>query len=688
MRHANVKPLDVSYVEMHGTGTQSGDLMEMGSVLSTFVPGRERMPHHPLYLGTSKPNVGHAEAASGVCSLIKVLMMMRKNVIPPHIGIKTKINHKFPLDLGERNVNIALQQVPWHRTDSANGKRTVFLNNFSSTGGCTALLLEDAPLPESIAKEKDNRSIHIITVTAKSAKSWAGNIDAMINFLEDNPNTILPALSYTTTARRTHYNYRTIVSGSDIKSIRDALKLKATDSNVRPVPDSSKAPGVVFVFNGQGSVYTGLGKQLYESIALFKSDIQRFDHIAQQQGFPSFIPLVDGSATDNEVEKPVLAHLAHTCVQMALSRLWKSWGVNPTATIGHSLGEYAALYAAGVLMASDTIYLVGTRAQLLTEHCSKDSNSMLAVKAPLDAIESQLAGSSCEVACINQPESNVVSGPRDEISTLKITLQSLGYQCVTLNIPYAFHSAQVDPILKKFAAATANIRFNAPSIPYMSPLLAKVVSDGATLKSSYVVQACRNAVNFQGALEAAKASSIIDERTLWLEAGSHPDCSNMIKKTLGLQISTLPSLQKSTDTWKSLTGTLESLYLKGINIQWNEYHRDFESSHSVIELPQYRWDLKNYWIDYKNNFLLLKGENLVPEQVEKATAEQKPVPVYVSPSVQRILEEHNEVDVSTLLAESDIHDPRLLSVFQGHKVHGVALCPSVSYPSCIHGLCC
>ena len=243
-----MKPLDVSYVEMHGTGTQQGDLIEMGSVLSTFVPGRERMPHHPLYLGTSKPNVGHAEAASGVCSLIKVLIMMRKNLIPPHIGIKTKINHNFPLDLGERNVNIALQQVPWHRTDSANGKRTVFLNNFSSTGGCTALLLEDAPHPKSNAKEKDNRSIHMVTVTAKSAKSWAGNMDAMINFLEDNPNTLLPALSYTTTARRAHYNHRTIVSGSDIKSIRDGLKIKATDSNVRPVPDSSKAPGVVFVF--------------------------------------------------------------------------------------------------------------------------------------------------------------------------------------------------------------------------------------------------------------------------------------------------------------------------------------------------------------------------------------------------------------------------------------------------------
>ena len=683
LRHANVNPLDISFIEMHGTGTQRGDATEMNSVLSTFAPDRERVPHYPLYIGTAKPNIGHSEAASGVCSLIKVLIMMKKNVIPPHIGIKTKINRNFPLDLGERNVNIALQPVPWHRTDSVSGKRSVFLNNFNSTGGTTVVLLEDVPLPKSNVTGEDNRTIHIVTVTAKCATSWARNIDAMINFLGHNANTSLPALSYTTTARRMHYSHRTIVSGSDVESVREALKIKATDSDVRRVPDSSKIPGVVFVFNGQGSAYTGIGKTLYENVAHFKSDIQRFDHIAQQQGFPSFIPLVDGSATNKETEKPVLAHLALTCVQMALTRLWKSWGVVPMATIGHSLGEYAALYAVGTLTAGDVIYLVGTRAQLLSKHCSKDSNSMLAVKASLDVIKNQLAGSSCEIACNNQPESHVLSGPRDAISTLKITLQSLGYHSVTLDIPYAFHSAQVDPILREFEAVAANVRFNAPSIPYMSPLLAKIVSDGGTLRASYLAQACRNVVNFQGALEAARASSIVDERTLWLEIGSHTDCSSMIKHTLGEKSTTLASLKKNTDTWKSLTGTLESLYLNGIDIQWNEYHRDFKSSHSVIELPQYRWDLKNYWIEYKNNFCLSKGTNPALEQVGEAAPTQKTVPLHVSSSVQRILEEHNAVDVSNLLAESDVHDPRLFSVFQGHKVNGVALCPSVS-PSFQH----
>ena len=264
---------------------------------------------------------------------------------------------------------------------------------------------------------------------------------------------------------------------------------------------------MVFVFTGQGSTYSGIGQQLYENVSHFRIDVQRFDRIAQQQGFPSFIPLVDGSTTNIEAEEPVVAHLALTCVQMALSRLWLSWGVSPVATIRHSLGEFAALYAADVLMASDTIYLIVIRAQLLSEHRIKGSNAMLAVKASLHAIKPQLAGSSCEIACISQPINNMISGPSEEISTLINRFQSLRLHYAKLDIPYAFHSAQVDPIIEKWEAVATSIRFEVPLVPYMSLLLSRIVSGGATLGVSYLTQACRNAVNFQGALEAAKATS-------------------------------------------------------------------------------------------------------------------------------------------------------------------------------------
>lgn len=651
----------------------------MNSVLSVFGCGRERMPNHPLHLGSAKANIGHAESSSGVASLIKVMMMMRHNEIPPHCGIKTKINRHYPLDLKERNVNIAYKPTPWHRTDSVHGKRTVFLNNFSAAGGNTAVLLEDAPAPPVDNGEVDPRAVHLVTVTAKSARSLKGNLDALIDFLDRNPTTSLPSLSYTTTTRRMHYNYRSIVTGSGIESIRTALEKRAGNLDVKPIPNAVKIPKVAFVFTGQGSLYAGVGKQLFETVEQFRADILRFDSMAQRQGFPSFLPLVNGSATNVEDVEMIVAHLAVTCVQMALSRLWVSWGVSPSSTIGHSLGEYAALHAAGVITASGAIYLVGTRAQLLSRHCIQGTHAMLAIKTSLDAVKPHLVGSSCEIACINQPTGTVISGPAKEISSFTEELGSCGESFVKLDIPFAFHSAQVDPILKAFEAAASGVRFNAPSIPYMSPLLEHVVSDGDTLGASYLTRACRNVVNFQGAVTAATASSVVNKETIWVEIGSHPACSGMIKGILGSQASTLTSLRKDTNTWSLLAAGLETLYVKGIDIRWQEYHRDFKNSHRLLELPRYSWDSKNYWIQYKNDFCLTKGDSPAPKPITAAPVGQKPVPVYISPSVQRVLEEENAVDVSNLLMESDINDPRLAPVIQGHKVNGAALCPSVSY---------
>jgi naphtho-gamma-pyrone polyketide synthase len=673
-----VDPLDISYIEMHGTGTQAGDATEMNSVLSVFVPGRKRMPRYPLHLGSAKANIGHAGSASGVSSLIKVMMMMKYNEIPPHCGIKTKINHNYPLDLKDRNVNIALKSIPWYRSNCSNGKRTVFLNNFSSAGGNTAVLLEDAPPTESDNEGEDPRTAHLITVTAKSSKSLKGNVNTLITFLEQNPEISLSALSYTTTARRMQHNYRIVCSASDIETLQDALKRKTSGCDVKPIPSASKLPKVVFVFTGQGSLYTGVGKQLFESVSHFRANIVRFNGIAQRQGFPSFLPLVDGSVFNIESVKPIVAQLALTCVQMALSRLWVSWGVSPSLTIGHSLGEYAALHAAGVLTASDAIYLVGTRAQLLSKHCSRGTHAMLAIKASLDVIKPHMAGSTCEIACVNHPISNVISGPDEEVSHLMKKYQSLGHECVKLDIPFAFHSAQVDPHLEAFKAAASSVRFQVPLIPYMSPLLGQVVLEDGTLGASYFTRACRNTVNFQGALEAARTSSIVDEQTIWIEIGSHPACSGMVKGTLGPKSVTAPSLREGMDTWKVLAGGIESLYLNGVEIEWSEYHRDFKSSHQVLELPRYSWDLKNYWIEYRNDFCLTKGDDPAQKPIAGAPVEEQ-TPVYISPSVQRVLEEHNATDVSTLIVESDIHDPRLAPVLQGHKVNGVALCPSVSH---------
>ena len=680
LRQSNTNSIDVNYVEMHGTGTQAGDAAEMSSVLAAMVPGRERMPHHPLYLGAVKANVGHAESSSGVSALIKVLMMMQHNEIPPHVGIKSRINKHYPLDLAARNVHIAFKPTPWTRAHCPGGKRVSFLNNFSAAGGNTAVLLEDAPAYQQHVSATDPRALHPVVMTANSVKSLQMNMASLLSYLDKNPDTPLPALSYTTTARRTHHKFRASFLGSDIISIKSALKCRLESvEDVSAIPSAKRLPRVAFTFTGQGTLYAGLGKQLFETVQSFRQDICRFDRIAQQHGFPSFLLLITSEPGELVVEKldAAVAHVALVCVQMALYRLWGSWGVVPSLTIGHSLGEYPALYAAGVLSASDTIYLVGARAELLTAHCVEGSHSMVSVKAPLRAIERTISTSSCDVACINSPTNTVVSGPGREVDRITEDFRAEGLECVQLSMPYAFHSAQVELWIKEFERAASKVQYHTPTIPYISPSLRRTISAGEAgiLNGFYLSQACRATVDFTGAIETARHDGIVSAETHWLEVGSHSVCSTFIKHTLGLKAITIPSLRQATDPWMTLVPAVQTFFLAGLNIQWNEYHRDFPAAHQILPLPNYRWDLKNYWIPYRGNFCLTKGNETLSAQRLVTSSPAS----YISSSMHRVLEEHHAIDKSTLLAESDIHDPRLYPIIQGHKVNGAALCPSVSF---------
>lgn len=500
----------------------------MRSVLSVFASDYKRTTHaiaRPLYLGSAKANIGHAESASGVSSLIKVLMMMKHSEIPPHCGIKTRINHNYPLDLPERGVNITSKPTPWRREDTASGKRACFLNNFSAAGGNTAVLLEDAPTqgrrsehPEDV----DRRPIHLVSCTGRSANSLIGNLKALVSWLQNGPasSSNLSALSYTTTARRMHHNYRSIVSGSSVDSIVTALKSRVAQleaAQPRQVP--AHAPKIVFTFTGQGGIYNSMGKTLYECSSRFRERIIRFDHLAQVHGFASFIGLIDGSHSgDVQDASPAIQQLAMACLQMALTELLGSWGVKPSAVIGHSLGEYAGLHAAGVLSASDVIYLVGTRATLLEKHCQQGTHAMLAVKAPMNVVNGLLshAGCGCELACLNQPTSQVIAGPLDKISDLEARAKAMSIETRRLNVPYAFHSPQVEPILDEFLRLSSQrVVYHPPSVPVLSPLMARTVSAGekGQLNGKYLTRACRNPVVFFAAVEAAMRAGVVNEKT-------------------------------------------------------------------------------------------------------------------------------------------------------------------------------
>lgn len=690
---AGVHPNELNYIEMHGTGTQVGDATEMESVLSVFAPNNAaRRNQQPLYVGSAKGNVGHGEGVSGVTSLIKILLMMQNETIVPHVGIRpgSKINRNYP-DLEARNVRIATEPTAWPRGKTP---RRVLINNFSAAGGNTALLIEDAP-ERAQSGELDPRSSHIVSVSAHVGNSLKGNMGKLLAFLERSPDVSLADLSYTTTARRWHHMHRASVVGSSIEDIKH--KLRNAIENGDGVNRPKSKPKVLFAFTGQGSQYLGMGKQLYETIPKFRADLQQFDQLARSHGFPSFAHIYQTAKGSIEEALPIVSQLATTCLEMALYGLLTSFGLKPDAVIGHSLGEYAALYAAGVISASDTIYLVGKRAELLQERCQRGTHAMLATRTSASDLLRLLPDSKCEIACINGPHDTVLSGTVSDITEAQRLVKANGIKSTLLKLPFAFHSAQVQPVMEELTTLASGVSFGKPTVPVLSPLLGEPITEAGIINPAYLAQHCRETVGFVKALESAKGHALIDDNTIVVELGPKPLLCGMVKMTLGDNMKVLPTLAPNSNVWLNLQNILATFFTSGLEVDWVAYHGPFTSTLNVLQLPTYSWDLKEYWIPYEGDWCLhrhkIECSCATPGQ-ERPTSEYK-VPmdpdaaskrpskldstkeaypeIKKTTTVHRVVEERTEPLGATFVVETDICREDVGGLAQGHVVDGIPL---------------
>ena len=680
LRQAGVDPLDVSYVELHGTGTQAGDHEEMQGIMEVYAPLiKRRSKDQPLHIGAVKANVGHGESVAGTTALIKVLLMLQKNTIPPHVGIKTEINPKFPPDFDKRNLHIAFEMTPWPQVPGK--RRLAAVNNFGAAGGNTTMVLEEAPIRD--ITEIDPRQTHIIAVSAKTKRSLAGNIKRLVAHLDAHPNINLADLSYTTTARRYQHSHRVAIATSDVAHLKKQLtsRLEKIDS-IKPVGKSGPPP-VAFTFTGQGASYKSMSLELYRDVPTFREHIQLLDSLARGQGFPSFIPALDGSHPKDHAHSPVVTQLALVCTEIALAKYWSSLGVKPDVVMGHSLGEYAAMHVAGVVTANDTIFMVGRRAQMLQEKCKIGSHTMMAVRASLAQIAESSGGKPHAIACVNGPSDTVLSGTKEQMDEVTVPLEAAGYRCIKLDVAFAFHSEQTDPILDDFEAISkTGVLFQEPKLPVISPLFGKVVFDGKTLNANYVRRATREAVDFLSALENARKISTISNETVWIEIGPHPVCTGFVKSTIPSTELAIPSIRRGDDNWKTVAESMAALHLAGVGVSWNEFHRPFESRLRLLDLPTYAWNDKNYWLQYNGDWCLTKGNTFYEAEKEAARAKTAPKTSLASEiqtsTVQQIIEETFNGSAGTVVMQSDLMQPDFLTAAHGHRMNNCGVITSVS----------
>ncbi|RYP11137.1 hypothetical protein DL765_007886 [Monosporascus sp. GIB2] len=649
LHKAGLEPNDISYVEMHGTGTTAGDSAELESVVNILAQKGAR--ETPLVVGAIKANLGHSEAASGISSIMKAAIMFRKGVIPPQVGIPQKLGDFACLEQG--SILIPGGPVPYTR-QSVGKKRTMIVNNFDAAGGNSCFVLEEPPVP--LVKASDPRSYHVVTVSAHCPLSLEQNKRRLLQFLTENTETSLADLAYTTTARRMHHSLRSAYSGGSIQDIIDGLTRDLSKNSQGE--KTGKSP-IVFAFTGQGAHYAGMGADLFKSSPPFRATIASLQRVCAAHGFPSFVHLISNPDTAIENATTAQIHLALIALDIALVDLWKTWGITPDLVIGHSIGEYAAFYAAGVLSATDVMYLVGKRATLVQNICKEGTHGMLSISGTPDDVAAILSDeivmSTCEVACHNSPGMIVLSGERPELLRIEELLKERKIKCRLLDVPYAMHSRQMDDVISGLREAAHGVRFGTPRIKVISTLLG---AEHTRFGSDYLARHTREPVKFEQAVSHCVSQGLVDSTALWLEIGPNPVCLGLVRSNTNVASDrALPSFKKGDDNWKSVSAILASCYNAGKSIRWREYHHDFVNNLSLITLPKYAFDTRDFWMAYTAG----------PRQTDV-----QPISACLHHLVRQ--EDNGKEQSATFTAV--VSQPSLLRMIQGHKLSGITVCPA------------
>ncbi|KAG7289996.1 Non-reducing polyketide synthase rads2 [Staphylotrichum longicolle] len=677
LHNAHMQPDDVSYVEMHGTGTQVGDPAEMGAVGNLF---KHRGPAHgPVPLGGVKANFGHSEAAAGMASLLKCIKMFQTNTIPPQAGMPHALNPRFP-PLSELHVEIPAEPKAFKKTS---GPRRILLNNFDAAGGNACMLLEDYN-DTAGTKGVDPRSSHVVTTSARTPAAHRANKRRLLEWLRANPTASLGDIAYTTTARRMHHPLRFACSASTTRELIAKLETGIEEPDTKPPPPSP----IVFVFGGQGSHYAGMGSELYRTSPPFRETVDLCASICAEHGFPSFLHLVTDDGSDMAAATAVQTQLAVLVLELGLAALWKSVGVQPSLVVGHSLGEYAALHVAGVLSLADVLYLVGRRALLLLERCEEGAFAMLAVPLPVTAVQEVLRSHpqqypSCSVSCVNSPNATVISGSTEQITQLQ---NDLAGQSKALPVPYGFHSSQMDSVLSDYCTLAEGVTFSAPKIPVASTLLGSVVDKAGTFNARYLGQQTRRAVDFVGALNAVK-ERLADP--LWLELGPKGVCTSFVRATFSASASTAektlstlagPGVDTKTACWTPISKCLVALYTQGVAIDWLAFHNPYTSCLKLLTLPSYAWDMKDYWITYTDATYTTAA---AAAALSPTATMSTPQPM-ISTFAQHIVQQQDPPSSSSskpikVTFRASLAEPSLAAVINGHRMQREPICPGSAF---------
>ncbi|MEH2034150.1 MAG: SDR family NAD(P)-dependent oxidoreductase [Nostoc sp.] len=672
---ADINPETITYIETHGTGTTLGDPIEIAALTQAFRSKTQKQQF--CAIGSVKTNIGHLDTASGIAGLIKTVLALKHQVLPPSLNFK----HPNPqIDFANSPFYVNTTLSDW-QTDQT--PRRAGVTSLGVGGTNVHVILEEAA-EESRgqgeqgsrgaggaggAEEQGSRGVasHVLTLSAKTEIALRELARRYVGFLECHSEVSLTDICYTSNVGRSHFDYRLALVADSPAQLRHQLTTFIAENSRTRV----QASGVAFLFTGQGSQYIGMGRELYETQPVFRQAIERCAEILDSLLEQPLLEVLYPELGEREKNLPphLLDETGYTqsvlfALEYALSELWQSWGIKPSVVMGHSVGEYVAATVAGVFSLEDGLKLIAARGKLM--QALPQTGTMVAVFTDLAQVCAVIDSlPEVTIAAINAPRQIAISGAAAAITSAVAILEARGVQTKSLKVSHAFHSPLMQPMVAEFGQIAQQVSYRTPNpnIRFISNITGQLA--GVEISTpEYWVQHILQPVQF--------ANSIVSLSTLGnlacLEVGPHPILVSMGRQCIPESGHLwLGSLKSQESDWQQMLGSLAALYEQGISVNWSEFHRG--SEHRRVVLPNYPFERSRFWVE--------PNKDSRQKNVQLSSANLKSSHPLLGSRLH--LADSKEIRFQTQI---NSHFPAFLA---DHRVYGKVIVPGTAYLEMVLG---
>ena len=587
-----IDPREVRYVECHGTGTAAGDPIEARAVGETY--GAARRDVGPVVIGSIKSGIGHLEAAAGVAGVIKAALTAAHRSATPLANLQTP-NPAIPL--AELNVRLADDNLPLGAEDE---DFCIAINSFGYGGSNAHVVLRTPPSRE----HKPGTNGHgrppalrnfpyFLPLSGRSNEAVTALAGKYAELL-DGPASLEDVL-HSASLKRAHLSHRAVVKGNSREDLRASLDLLVRGEEcldvVRDVEPYAGLRKPVFVFTGMGPQWWGMGQELYAECEIYRAAVREADAVWQTIAGESILAEMLQPEAKSLITRTIYAQPANLVLQIGLLAVLKAAGIEPAAVVGHSVGELASAYAAGVLSLHDALTVSFHRSRL--QATCAGTGGMLAVGLSAEKAQALLVGREdrVSIAAVNGPANVTLAGDEDELLAIASHLSRTEVFHRALDVEVPYHSPQMEPIMAELAAALADVQPNPPQLPLYSTVTGERV-EGVSYGADYWPQNIRRPVLFANAIRALLAEGC----NTFLEVGPHPVLGTSLKecfKEAGKDCRNLFLLRRHSPESAHLHRGIMSVFAAGCELDWKRHN----AAGKFITLPNYAWQRQKFWLE-------------------------------------------------------------------------------------------